>query len=354
MALSIPDNEVKKILVRSTNWLGDAVMTIPALRAIRETYKDAHITLMANPLVCEMLKDACYIDSFLVYNKRGEHYGLKGFMSTVKSIRQGNFDLAILLQNAIEAAILARFGGVKRLMGYSTDGRGFLLTHKVKITGSILRLHHTDYYLSMLANFGINVSHPRDISIKMPGKWLEKLKPLLPDKFLSTSSSPIVGINPGAHYGSAKRWEEKKFAEVADSLVEEFGARVIVTGGPKEVELVKNLVKNMKHPCLNLAGKTSVTQLLCAVNLCEVFITNDSGPMHIAAALGKNIVAIFGPTDPNATSPVSETSVVVQRKTECSPCLKRQCSQKHHNCMRYLPPGDVLEAARNILNNLKV
>jgi len=346
--MTIPSPKAKKIIIRSTNWLGDVVMTIPALRAIRYTYPDAHITLMGNSLVCQLLEGASYIDSFLVYNKRGEHYGLKGFISIVKAIRKGKFDLAILLQNAIEAAILTFCGGVSSRMGYNTDSRGFLLTHKAIITKEILHKHHRDYYLSMLGNFGIYTPSPDDISILPRESWQENLKSLIPDNFLN-SKKTVVGINPGAHYGSAKRWEEKKFAKVADELVKEFGVNIVIMGGPKEGEIGARVEKNMTVPCLNVAGKTTIAQMLSVINLCEVFVTNDSGPMHIAAALGKNVVAVFGSTDPLTTSPVSNKSVIVQHKTECSPCLKRQCSQKHHNCMRHLPAEDVLNAVRNIL-----
>ncbi len=341
-------NPPKKIIIRSTNWLGDAVMTIPAIRAVRETYQDAHISLMATPLVCELLKTLPCIDSFIPYNKRKEHFGIKGLLRAVKTIRSGNYDLAILLQNAVEAAILMLLGGVPQRMGYNTDGRGLLLTHKVVLRPEDLVIHHKDYYLRMLSNFGIKTSSPGDITLPLPEEAKKGIVGLVPDEYIN-GKELVIGINPGAHFGSAKRWDEKKFAKVADAVIDEFNAKIIITGGPKEVNIASRVEKHMKNRALNLAGKTTLTQLLPVISLCKVFITNDSGPMHIAAALDKKVVAIFGSTDHMTTSPVCKESILVRKATDCSPCLKRQCPEKHHNCMRLLPAADVIDAAKKFL-----
>jgi heptosyltransferase-2 len=339
----IDPKNIRRIMLRSTNWVGDAVMTTPAMADVRRAFPDAEIAVVANPMVAQLFSYHPYCDRVIVYDKKGPHKGVAGLWRFARELRKEKFDLAILLQNAIEAAILAFAAGIPRRAGYRTDARGFLLTHGVPVGIEQKRLHHTEYYRHMLRHFCHGDGDGRlclactDEEIALAGK--------------SLAGGRWVAINPGAAYGSAKRWLPERFAEVADGLAKEFGLQVVLTGGPAEQEIGRDIEKAMHTPALNLIGKTSIRQLMAVLAACSLVVTNDSGPMHVAAAFDVPIVAVFGPTDHTTTSPWSQKVRIVRKDTECAPCLLRQCPTDHR-CMRAISAADVLEAARGLLGGM--
>jgi heptosyltransferase-2 len=332
--------EIKKILVRSTNWIGDAVMTTPALEAIRTTFPRAEIVVVANPMVAQLFTPHPWCDRVIVYDRKSEHKGLAGLWRFAGHLKEQHFDLAILLQKAFEAALLIFLAGVPERIGFSTDGRGFLLTRRTPLTAELRRQHHSRHYLQMLQQFGITggsgdllleVSHVEQ-------KWAKE----------RLGSGSFFAINPGAAYGSAKRWIPERFAEVGDSLARQYGVKIVLTGGPGEMEIGRDIESFMLEKPLNLIGRTSVRQMMAVINRCRLMVTNDSGPMHVAAALGVPIVAIFGPTDHTTTYPWAKQYRIVRKDLECAPCLKRQCPTDHR-CMKEITTEDVLRAARQLL-----
>ena len=333
---------VEKILVRAVNWLGDAVMTTPALEAIRSTYPAAKITVLANPLVAQLLAQHPQIDEILIYDKKERHAGFSGRLRLAGELRRRRFDLAILLQNAIDAALLAWLARIPVRIGYGTDGRGLLLSHSCPVTAEVKAIHHVDYYLAMLEHFGISGSR-RQLLL-----GLTDVERLAADRLLReagfASDDFILGINPGAAFGSAKRWIPERFAAVADTLAERWNARVIITGGPGETEIASAIAAAMSKDCLNLAGKTDVRSLMALISRCGFFVTNDSGPMHIAAAFNVPVVAIFGSTDDSVTSPYSRFATVVRGYADCAPCHKRECPTDHR-CMTAVTADQVVAAA---------
>lgn len=341
-------DRIQKILVRSTNWLGDAVMTTPAIGAIRESFPSARISLLANPQVAEMFLRHADVDEVIVYDRRGRHGGFRGKFRIAAELRERKFDLAILLQNAIDAAIITFLAGIPKRMGYRTDGRGFLLTHGCPVTPETGRLHHVDYYLAMLGTYGITTSVKRQRLTVTPEER-ESVDELLSVNGISKSDF-VLGVNPGATYGSAKRWYPDRFAAVADRLSAEWGARVVVTGGPGEADIAADIERNMTYPCLTMAGKTTVRELMALIERCDFFISNDSGPMHMAAAFDVPVVAVFGPTDHTTTSPFSSKMVIVRKETDCAPCMLRECPTDHR-CMTAVTVEDVVTAARELRNS---
>jgi heptosyltransferase II len=331
---------IGKIFVRSTNWIGDAVMTTPAMGAVRAAFPQAEIVVAANPTVAELLRHHPDCDRLLVYDKEGPHHGFTGLLRFAAEIRRERFDLAILFQNAVRAAIMTSLAGVPRRAGYTTDGRAFLLTHRVRGWRRARRLHHTDYYCRMLAGLGIEGGHGQ-------------LKLHCTEEEQSWAREQLgagwwVAINPGATYGSAKRWFPDRFAEVADCLAEDFSARILLVGGPNERGIGEEVVSKMRATPLNLAGRTSVRQLMALLSQCRLLVTNDSGPMHVAAAFGVPIVAIFGSTDHTTTSPLSASCRIVRKPTACAPCLKTECPTDHR-CMTAITVADVVGAVRSVL-----
>jgi heptosyltransferase-2 len=331
---------IRRLVVRQTNWIGDAVMTTPAMGAVRAAFPQAEIVVAASPLVAELFRNHPYCDRVLVYERQAGKRKMAGLWRFAGELRRERFDLAILLQNAIEAALLAALAGIPRRLGYRTDGRGLLLTHGVPIGEAERRLHHTEYYLRMLEQAGIRggdrrlrlhcTEAERDWAQRTlgPGDWL--------------------AINPGAAYGSAKRWIPARFAEVADRLADEFGIKVLLTGGPGETEIGRDIEAAMRHRPLNLIGRTGVRQLMALLAGCRLMVTNDSGPMHVAAAFGVPIVAVFGPTDHTTTSPLGESCRIVREAADCAPCLLRQCPTDHR-CMEAITAEAVLRQARELL-----
>ncbi len=331
---------ISRILIRSTNWIGDAVMTTPAMEAVRATFPHAKITVVAPPAVAELFSPHPFCDEVIVFAKKGEHRGMRGLWGFSRLLREERFDLAILFQNAIEAALMAYLAWVPARVGYRTDGRGLLLTHGVPVGGRERLLHHTDYYRSMLEHWGIRGGNGRLLLQCTDGEkeWAGRLL---------SSRRFWIGINPGAAYGSAKRWFPERFAEVADALAGDLDAGVLVTGGPGEAGVGRDIESVLQNPCLNLAGKTSVRQLMAVIARCGLFVTNDSGPMHVAAAFGVPIVALFGSTDPTTTSPLSDNVRIVRKPVSCAPCLKRRCPTDHA-CMESITAADVLDAVKSL------
>ncbi len=328
-------------MVRATNWIGDGVMNTPALGAIRATFPQAEIVVVANPIVAELFIHHPYCDRVLVYDKKGDHKGIRGLLRFCRRLRQERFDLAILLQKAVEAAIMAFLTGIPQRIGYATDGRGLLLTHRLPLTAEVRCQHHTQHYLHMLRQFGIEGGDGEQLlqCSTEERAWAEQ----------TLGEGNWVAINPGAAYGSAKRWIPERFAEVGDRLAEEFGGKVLLTGGPGEQEIGKDIEGAMKSRPLNLIGQTSVRQMMAVLARCRLLVSNDSGPMHVGAALGVPIVAIFGSTDHTTTYPYTDLRKVVRKDFECAPCLKRQCPTDHR-CMEAVTADDVVFAANELLS----
>ena len=335
------------LLVRATNWLGDAVMTTPALAAVREGFPDARIVLLARPLVAELLRHHPDVDEVMVFETPGRHEGALGRLRLAGELRRRRFDGALLLQNAFDAALIAFLGRIPERAGYPTDGRRILLTLPVPLTPAILERHEVEYYLCLIDGLGIPRPVPASLKLAVTEEEREAMGARLASLGIERGA-PILAINPGAAYGSAKRWYPDRFAAVADALSGEWNARVVVVGSTAEAPLAGEIEAAMRHPPVNLAGKTTVRELMALLSLSSFLVTNDSGPMHIGAALGVPLVAIFGPTDWRRTAPWSPLAKVVRVEIDCSPCRRRVCD-RGHECMLGVTPEMVVDAARQLL-----
>jgi len=345
MGKTLEKGKIHRIVVRVTNWIGDAVMNTPALAAIRHTFPQAQITVLANPLIAELFTTHEWVDDVMVYDKKGRHAGFSGKLAIARELRARRFDLAILLQNAFDAALIAWLAGIPRRVGNISDGRGFLLTHRFDHRPLGEELHHVDNYLTMLAQFGITGTEKRQL-LCVTEEEAQRAEALLASAGIGKDDF-LIGINPGAAYGSAKRWYPERFAEVAGILAQRWQAKVIVLGGPSEVAIAADIEKALDGKCLNVAGKTKVRELMPLIKRCNFFVTNDSGPMHIAAAFGTPLVAIFGSTDHRTTYPFSDNTALVRKETECAPCLLRECPTDHR-CMTAVTADDVVAAAEKL------
>lgn len=332
---------ISKIVVRCPNWIGDAVMSTPALGAIRAAFPLSEIVLAANPVVCELMSPHPFCDRVVVFDKKGPHKGVTGLWRFGRRLAAERFDLAILLQNAVEAAMIAALAGIEKRAGYSTDARRVLLTHPVRVPKDARRLHHSRYYLDMLAGLGI----------APPPRWETRLQCTRAEKdWAARALGPgrWAAINPGAAYGAAKRWYPERFAQVAEALASDFGYKVLLVGGPGEAAIGSEICSKTGACVLNMIGMTSVRQLMALLASVDLVITNDSGPMHVAAAFGRPVVALFGPTDHRATSPLCSRLSLVRKQTECAPCFKRECP-RDHRCMAQITVEDVVGGVKELL-----
>jgi len=338
--------DIHHILLRGTNWIGDVIMTLPALAAVRETVPHAKISVLAKPWVGEVYANCSDVDEVITYHSPGRHDGVKGKYRLAGELKKETFDMAILLQNAIEAAILTWLARIPIRAGYDTDGRRLLLTHSVKRTREIRKVHQIDYYVTMLESLGFR-SSGRHINLVLSDEY-----PIIAQRVLSPygvhGDTLIVGIAPGAAYGPAKMWFPERFSAVADTLVDDFGAMVVLFGSGGDRERADRVQQHARHRFINMAGETSLKEVAALISRCDLFISNDSGLMHLAGALDIPLVAIFGSTNPVTTSPVGENSIVVHKDVACSPCLKKECPTDF-KCMDLIAADDVYSAAKSLL-----
>ena len=333
----------EKLLIRSTNWIGDAVMITPAVRAIRSHFPRARISVLAKPWVAPVFADSPDVDEVILY----EETGVAAPVRVARKLRRCRFDMAFLLQHAFEAALIAFLAGIPTRIGYRRDGRGPLLTHPVPCPPPIRTVHQTDYYLNILRAVGLWAFN-QDLGLKVPSENLQRARKMLFDRGVP-DGAPVVGINPGAAYGPAKQWFPERFAALSDRLQERYRCRVVLFGGPSDRRLGERIAETAQKKVINLAGRTRLQDAIALIALCRLFVTNDSGLMHVAAGLGVPLVAIFGSTNPATTGPWSNNSRVVRASVPCSPCLMPQCPEGHLSCMRQIEVSTVMDAAESLL-----
>ncbi|OPY89245.1 MAG: ADP-heptose--LPS heptosyltransferase 2 [Syntrophus sp. PtaU1.Bin208] len=337
---------VRNLLIRGTNWIGDVVMTLPAIASIRKTFPKAHIAILVKPWVADVLRLCPDVDEILLYKSPGIHAGLKGKVRLAGELRERRFDAAILLQNAIEAAILTSMAGIPIRAGYNSDARGALLTHAVRRTREVRQVHQVNYYRAMVQALGCELT---DIGamLRPRAEDQELAERLLADYSLEKGSF-LVGMAPGAAYGPAKMWFAERFGAVANRLVSELNARILLFGSSGDRKAIEDVQGSSRDPLLDLAGKTSLREAILLISRCSLFVSNDSGLMHVAGALGVPTVAIFGSTNPVTTSPSGRRTIVVRGKADCSPCLKKVCPTDFQ-CMKSIGVEDVYRAARTMM-----
>ena len=322
--------DFSNILVRATNWVGDAVMSLPALRAIRERFSTARISVLAKPWVADLYGRESFIDEIILYSGQSP-------WRTGHQLRSRRFDCAILLQNAFEAAWIAWLARIPTRIGYKRDGRQLLLTRAVNVPkpGEIPR-HERFYYLELLRRAGIIPTLPESQEIRLGSGAVP-------------SAKRVIGVSPGAAYGTAKRWLPERFAEAAGTLATARGASIALFGSKGERELCGEVAQLLNgHQVTNYAGQTTLAQFIDLASGCELFLTNDSGSMHIASALGVPTVAIFGATDDSTTGPTGPNARVVRHPVDCSPCLLRECPIDHR-CMTGVSADRVVQEALQLL-----
>jgi heptosyltransferase II len=334
-----------KILIRATNWVGDVIMAVPALRAVRRRFPEAEIAILARPYVVDVYRDQGICNQLIADDSQSKHSGILGRERLAAELRGMRFDVALLLQNAFDAAWLAWRAKVPERIGYARDGRGFLLTHPVPVPKpNEIPRHERFYYLELLRRAGWI-----DALVDEPLTTLYVSEPnrRRAAEFLVASGarqdSLRIAIGAGASYGSAKCWPPARFAELANRLRAQTDADVILFGTAGEAAVTRAISSELHSPPINLTGKTAIADLPPLLSQCHLFIGNDSGAMHVAAAVGLPVVAVFGPTDPHGTAPVTPRSTIVQQKPYCSPCFLRRCPTDHR-CMRSIT-SEMVEAA---------
>ena len=334
-------SSISRVCVRATNWLGDAIMSLPALRSIREIFPHAHIAVVGRPWVADVYARETCIDRVIPYPAPTGLADRRDFAAT---LRRQHFDAAILLQNAFDAALLVWLARIPERIGYRRDGRGLLLTQAIPVPdpGDIPR-HERFYYLELLRRAGMMERFPESVSIRLEGAEAARASGLAHLSRLGVSG-PAIGISPGAAYGNAKRWLPERFAAVAEQLAP---SAVLLFGAAGERPLCDTVARSLASTGLtvhNLAGETSLREFIDLAAACRLFLTNDSGAMHVASALGVPTVAIFGATDDTTTGPTGPWARVVREHAECSPCLLRECPIDHR-CMTAVAPERVAAVA---------
>ena len=333
---------IKRILIRSTNWVGDAMLTTPAVRAVRKNFPEAQISILAKPWVSPIFYNNPYVDHVMRYDSEGKHAGWLGKARLIKELRRGRFDLSVLFQNAFEAALLTYLAGIPNRLGYDTDARGALLTHSIGLEPKLKQIHEIDYYLAILQGAFLEPDG-RGLTLILTDQERSRAEDILSNCDI-TGEEILVGVNPGSTYGLAKRWPPERYAALCDKIQNTWAARIVIFGGSGEEATGRQISALMKHRCVNLCGKTTLREAVALIEKCQLFVTNDSGLMHVASALDVPLVAIFGSTNPTTTGPIGLRNRIIRVPVPCSPCLKTECPEDHR-CMKEITVDTVYAAA---------
>lgn len=342
-------NEIKRVVVRGTNWVGDSVMTVPALRALRRVLPQAKITLVVRPSAKGIFADVDFVDDLLIYDRRN----VWSVWPQVQEWRRRKFDLAVLFQNAFEAALIPFLASVPLRLGYATELRQALLTHPLALPDWRSSRHEVFYYLYLITAleqlvFGkseVCESEP-DASLQISDARKSAAENLL-RAYGVKEGKPVVALCPGSINSRAKRWPAEAYAALADRLIDS-RRQVLLIGSADEADVTQAVTSRMQQQPIVLTGKTSLDQITAVLSLVDLVVTNDTGPAHIAAALGRPTLVIFGPTNPLTTRPFAPEAEILRHPPDCAPCMLRDCPIDHR-CMTAITVDEVFEHSHALL-----
>jgi heptosyltransferase-2 len=334
-----------RILVRGTNWIGDAVMTIPAIQELRRLFPQAHLTLLTRASTVEIFRDSAIFDEIII---------AKSFLNDVRQLRSGRFDLAVIFPNSFESALAVRLAGVKRSFGYAAQHRSMLLSDAIEVPDWKDTRHEVYYYVELVREAGkrlaqtISTAEPSQPEVSVAPTIRERARTLLREKGIGPNGS-IVVLAPGSTNSRAKRWTPESFAALNDRLREELGVDVVLMGSPDDKEVSDRVSELSDRKPFDLTGETDIALAAAVLSEVDLLISNDMGLAHLAPAVGTETFVIFGPTNPVTTRPFSDRATVITASVECSPCMLRDCPIDHR-CMTRVSPDEVFERARVALN----
>lgn len=338
-------NERKRIVIFNVNWLGDVLFSSAVIRNIRYNYPCSHIACIIPPRCRDVLEGNPHLDEIILFDEKGVHKGIAGTMAFIRTLKGRGFDTMFLLHRSMTRAFIAWAAGIPERIGYTTAKRAFLLTTRI-LPPDIRAVHRIDYYLGIIRGAGLAVKD-RHTDFVFSEQDRRAAEAFLQESAVS-SRDVVIGLNPGGNWGP-KRWPKENFAALADRLAIEYGAKIVLTGSPQDRELAGDIRSLIKCRAVSACGVLSLRQFAALCPRLSVFISADSGPLHIANAAGcARIIALFGPTDPKLTGPVpADRVVVVQKSVGCPiPCYAGKCTD--NRCMKAISVDDVCSAVRSV------
>ncbi len=332
-----------KIAIRVPNWIGDSILSFPTIQSISQNFPQSEIWIIAKEWVKDLFLTLENIKGILTLPHKTD---FKNSRIASRKIKEHEFDLGFLLTNSFSSALLFFLAKIPERWGYATDGRAILLTRAVSPKNLEKTHHQLHYYLNLLSALGL---HPITPSLHFPLPQEQKMR--AEEALISMGadlSKPLIVLNPGAAYGSSKRWPAERFAEVAKMFEKCFSAEILIIGSEQEKELSSFISSLLPKKPLNFAGQTDLLLLAGLISHASLFVTNDSGSMHLANSLKIPVVAIFGPTNPEVTGPFQKPAKVIRHEVACSPCSYRECPFEHQ-CMKLISVEEVFAAGEEFL-----
>lgn len=333
-------SQIHRILVRGVNWVGDTILSYPAVQQLKDLFPKSHLAILVPSYLVDLWKTSPYIDEIIPFKKKRGISSLWEDILLSQSLKKRNFDLAVILPRSFRSAFHIYLARIPVRMGYRSEGRSLFLTHGLRRTQEILQTHRIYYYRKLIDFLGEGRSSPslKIILREEDQRWADHLLKSLE----IPEGGCLIGINPGATYGLAKCWYPDRFAELGKRLFEKWQARILFLGKEDERPIIHEILPHLGTQGIDLAGKTGLLQLAAILERCHLLVTNDTGTMHIATAVGTPVVALFGPTNPKVTGPWGEKNVVVKKEVSCSPCSNRVCPTDHR-CMKLITVDEVEE-----------
>jgi len=344
--------DFKRILIVRTDRIGDVVLSTPVIKAIRDAYPNAYIAMMVSPYAKDIVEGNPYLDGVIIYDKDSKHKSWHRTIKFAHNLKKKRFDLAIILHPTNRVHLVTFLAGIHKRVGYDRK-LGFLLTDRIKHIKQLGEKHELEYNLDLIRYLGIE---PEEKNTFMPIRPIseKQVEELLQQKGI-IESDKILAIHPGASCPS-KIWPNDRFAEVADRLIDRYGFKVLFVAAAADLALAQRVVKQMHHPALNLTGKISVSQLASVLKRCQLFISNDSGPVHIASAIGIPVISIFGRNQkglsPQRWGPLGVKDKILHKEVGCIECLAHNC-EKEFACLKAITVDDVLNAADSLLEKIE-
>jgi heptosyltransferase II len=335
-----------QVLVKEVNWLGDLVLSLPALRALRAAFANATLSVLIRQELAGFFDGIHWIDEVIPYTMRAGIRGWTDQRKIIAALRVHRFDLAVIFPNSFRSALWTMLAGVPRRAGYATDCRRFLLTNHTVPKAYAKKDHQRFYWLGMISDtLGISpaVSDSVSYRLEVSQQSVVRVKQWLASH-RRNRDAPLIAISSAAAYGPAKEWPPPYYAKLIDLLREVAGAECILLGTPSEWSKCQEIAAMSRAGALVAAGNTDIGELKALLSLCNGFAGNDSGAMHLAAALGIPAVGIFGSTNPARTGPVGPKTTVIYHSVPCSPCLKRTCRFGHYQCLHGITPKEIAAA----------